>query len=281
MIKLIATDLDNTMLTSRGGVAASSVRLLRKCANAGVAFAIATGRSLYSAEAIAEKVGVEHWSICYNGALITNTRTGETISDDWLDEKTVREIVAFCHERGLYMQMYDDNVITVEKLQLDQHPDPDLAFAPHREIGDFLKMPFFPTPKILVAAGSRVPEVQNEMQAIFGDRVYLAQSESHLIEIMAAGTDKGAALMRLASRLGIDRSEIIALGDNTNDLPLLQAAGVSVAVANSVDVLKQAATYIAAGERSRGFDEGIRKFVLPDSRTIRRRRTDTKAKEPV
>ena len=264
MIKLIATDLDNTLLNSHKKVTRRSIRLLRRCADAGVSFAVATGRSLYSAEAIAGKIGIDHWSICYNGALITDPVTGEVLVSDSLDESTVRDIVVFCHERGLYMQMYDDNVITVEKLCLDQHPDPDLKFAPHREIGDFLTHPFFPTPKILVAVGGRAAEIQAEMEALFGDRVYIAQSESHLLEIMSPGTDKGAAIRRLAAHLGIEKDEIIALGDNTNDLPLLQNAGTAVAVANSVDVLKNAATYVAEGERDRGFNEAIRKFVLTD-----------------
>ena len=262
MIKLIATDLDNTLLDSRKKVSAKSVRLLKKCADAGISFAIATGRSLYSAEAVAEKIGIPHWSVCYNGALITDPSSGETIFSDALDEGTVREVVSFCHERGLYMQMYDDNVITVESLRLDQHPDPDLKFAPHREIGDFLEHPFFPTPKILIAAGTKVPEVQAELKSVFGDRLYMAQSESHLIEIMNHGVDKGAAMRRLAAHLGLDKSEIIAFGDNTNDIPLLENAGISVAVANSVEELKRIATYVAEGERDLGFNEGIRKFVL-------------------
>lgn len=270
MIKLIATDLDNTLLDSEKKVSAESVRLLKKCHKAGVSFAIATGRSLYSAEAIAGQIGIEHWSICYNGALITDPVSGETIFSDALDEATVRDVVCFCHERGLYMQMYDDNVITVEALRTDQHPDPDLKYAPHKEIGDFLKYPYFPTPKILIAAGTRVPEFQAELESIFGDRLYIAQSEAHLIEIMSPGVDKGAAMRRLATHLGLDRSEIIAFGDNTNDIPLLENAGISVAVANSVEELKRVATYVAEGERNLGFDEGIRRFVLPRRRFLRR-----------
>jgi len=279
MIKLIATDLDNTLLNSRKEVTAGSIRLLRRCAAAGVSFAVATGRSLYSAEAVAAKIGIDHWSICYNGALITDPVTGEVLVSDSLDEKTVRDIVEFCHARGLYMQMYDNNVITVEKLQLDQHPDPDLKYAPHREIGDFLAHPFFPTPKVLVAAGDRVPEVHAELIALFGERVYIAQSEAHLLEIMSPGTDKGAALRLLAGHLGLEKDEIIAFGDNTNDLPLLENAGIAVAVANSVEVLKSAATYVAEGERNRGFDEGIRRFVLTERRAARR--SGAKAKEQV
>jgi len=266
MIKLIAADLDNTLLNSRKELTAGSIRLLRRCAAEGILFAVATGRSLYSAEAVAEKIGIEHWSICYNGALVINPATGETLNSGALDEKTVREITIFCRERGLYMQMYDNNVITVEKLCLDRHKDPDLNYAPHREVGDFLAHPFFPTPKILVAAGERVPQMLPEMQEKFGDRAYITQSEPHLIEVMSPGTDKGAGLRLLAERLGIEKSEIIAFGDNTNDIPLLENAGISVAVANSVDEAKAAATYVSKGERERGFNEGIRKFILKERR---------------
>ena len=163
--------------------------------------------------------------------------------------------------------MYDHDEIVVESLRLDMHNDPDLQFARHREVGDFLKDPLFDTPKMMIAADPKeVPALQAELEKMFEGRIFCAQSEPHLIEIMPASVNKGTALVALCLEMGIRREEVMALGDNTNDMHLLQAAGLAVAVGNAVPALKEYADYVCEGERSDGFREALEKFVLaPDA----------------
>ncbi len=263
MYKLIATDLDNTLLTADGEISAASADLLRQCAQKGVGLAIATGRSFASAAGMAQAAGGDYTAICYNGSLIYDPAGQKVIASAALPEDVVRGLIAFGREHDLYLQMYERDCITVEKLRLDRHPDPDLKYAKYQEVGDFLTYPYFPTPKLLIAAEpERIPELEAELGRRFRGRIYMAQSDAHLIEVMPDGVNKGTALERLADHLGLERSEIIAFGDNTNDLPLLQAAGLGVAVANAVPKLKAAAGYVTEAERNEGFDEGLRRFVL-------------------
>ena len=102
-----------------------------------------------------------------------------------------------------------------------------------------------------------MPYEQARLEELYGDEVYMAQSDAHLIEVVSEGVDKGVALENLAGYMGFAKDEIIAFGDNTNDLPLLKAAGTSVAVANAVPVLKEWADYVSERERSEGFTEGL------------------------
>ncbi len=262
MIKLIATDLDHTLLDKEGLVPEETKEYIRRAVDSGVFFAISTGRSVKSARGVADSVGAAYMAICYNGALVMDPVNGVTIYENYLEEDIVRGIVEYAHEHDLYIQMYDEGTIVVEKLRLDRHPDPDLRYADYREVGDFLEYPFFKTPKILLACEpERVPAEQAALEELYGDRVYMAQSDAHLIEVVSEGVDKGEALENLAGYLGFSKDQIIAFGDNTNDLPLLKAAGTSVAVANAVPVLKEWATYIAEGERSEGFNEGLLHYL--------------------
>ena len=258
MFKLIATDLDHTLLTREGLVPEETKEYIRRAVENGVFFAISTGRSIKSARGVAESIGAAYMAICYNGALVIDPVNGVKIYENYLDEDIVRGIVEYAHEHDLYIQMYDEGTIVVEKLRLERHPDPDLRYADYREVGNFLEYPFFNTPKILLACEpERVPLEQAALEELYGERVYMAQSDAHLIEVVSEGVDKGVALEHLAGYLGMSTDDIIAFGDNTNDLPLLKAAGTSVAVANAVPVVKEWATYVAAGERSEGFTEAL------------------------
>ena len=267
MIKLIATDLDNTLLDKDGSVPPETVAALAKAEEKGVTVTVATGRSFASARGVAEMIGGNGLAICYNGSQIRQLADGMVLYSGCVDKDVQRGIIEFVHERGLYLQMYDNDEIVVETLRLDMHNDPDLKFASHREVGDFLKEPLFDTPKMMIAADpAEVPALQAELEEMFAGRIFCAQSEPHLIEIMPAAVNKGTALAALCQEMGIRREEIMALGDNTNDMHLLQAAGLAIAVANAVPRLQEYADYVCKGERSEGFREAIEKFILaPDA----------------
>ena len=267
MIKLIATDLDNTLLDKDGSVPPETVAALAKAEEKGVTVTVATGRSFASARGVAEMIGGNGLAICYNGSQIRRLADGMVLYSGCVDKDVQQGIIEFVHERGLYLQMYDNDEIVVETLRLDKHNDPDLKFASHREVGDFLKEPLFGTPKMMIAADpAEVPALQAELEEMFAGRIFCAQSEPHLIEIMPAAVNKGTALAALCQEMGIRREEIMALGDNTNDMHLLQAAGLAIAVANAVPRLQEYADYVCKGERSEGFREAIEKFILaPDA----------------
>ena len=157
----------------------------------------------------------------------------------------------------------DKDVIVVDRLRPEMHPDPDLKFTDYREVGNLLKVKPFKTPKMLLATDpAKVPFFQKELERRYSDSLFFAQSEPHLIEVMPKGVDKGAALKRLANILEIELKETMAMGDNTNDILLLQAAGVAVAVANAVPKVKAVADYVCKNTRSRGVAEALKRFCL-------------------
>lgn len=267
MIKLIVTDLDNTLLNSSGELQEDSIALIKEARDTyKVRTAIATGRSFGSAKLIAERIGSDTPVICYNGSLVKPASGGAPIFKAHMNPKTAQEMIAYCKSLGLYLILYDtssSDEIVVEKLRRDLHDDPDLNNIPYREVGEFSPENIPLTPKLMIATDpEQVPMLQMDLESRFGEDAYFAQSEPHLIEVMPAGVNKGAALRMLMSNLRIKKTQVMALGDNTNDALLLSNSGVAVAVANAVDSLKEIATYICKQDRSYGFNEAVKKFVL-------------------
>ena len=262
MIKLIALDLDNTLLEKDLTIAEKTLSLLRECAARGIAIVIATGRLYYSAEKYAKQIGPSTKVLCYNGCLVTDA-DGTPIFKAELTPDIMRRVAGFAKKHGLYSQFYLDHKILVEKVTEGTLIDPDLANTEALEAGDFDEYEFSPSPKaMIVAKPEDVPMYQQLLKAEVGEETYIAQSQPYLIEIMPKGINKAQSLELLCSKLGIEREEVMACGDNTNDAEMVVWAGMGVAVANAVDSLKAAAEYVCSQERSLGVAEAIERFCF-------------------
>lgn len=260
MIKLIALDLDNTLLQKDNTIHPRTLALLKACAGAGITIVIATGRLYNSAEKYARQIGPGCKILCYNGCLITEA-DGKALFAAELSVATMKKVVSFCQERGLYCQFYKDHKILVERVCEGTTIDPDLANTTAIEVGRFENYDFQPSPKaMIVAPPEKVAAYQRELDAYLSGGAYLAQSQPYLIEIMPKGVNKASSLALLCRRLGIAQSEVMACGDNTNDAEMVSWAGTGVAVANAIDSLKKAASYVCRAERSLGVAEAIEKF---------------------
>ena len=262
MIKLIALDLDNTLLEKDLTIPEKTISLLRACAARGITIVIATGRLYYSAAKYAQQIGPSTKILCYNGCLVTEA-DDTPIFEAYLTPDIMRKVASFAKARGLYSQFYLDHKILVEKVTDGTTIDPDLANTTAIEAGDFDGYEFQPSPKaMIVAEPEDVPMYQAQLKAELGDETKIAPSQPYLIEIMPQGINKAHSLELLCEQMGITKEEVMACGDNTNDAEMVIWAGTGVAVANSVDSLKSVAEYICREERSYGVAEAIEKFCM-------------------
>jgi Cof subfamily protein (haloacid dehalogenase superfamily) len=226
--------------------------------------AVATGRCFPSALEHARTIGARTPVICYNGSLIKWGDTGEIIAQSRIDTDAIRQVATFCRREGLYLQCYDyDDVLICEKDCEGLRVDPDLATVGFRAIGDYLTFPdLHPTPKMLIVeAPEKVAARLEELATVF-PMLDFCQSQPWLIEVMPKTAGKGLAVAKLAEIFGVKQEEVMTLGDNTNDLPMIRWAGLGVAVGNAVEALKAEADYICTAERSLGVEEALKKFIL-------------------
>ena len=260
-VSLIACDLDGTVLGPGKQMAPAGREALRAAERAGIAVALATGRMLRSARVVQEQLGLNGPLITYNGGLIHLVDGRQWADPVPLD--AAHAIGGVCRDRGYYLQCYlgDDLYVSAADPRAEAYGqlasvtytvDPEMVWHP----------PVPPTKLLVIEPVERQPEVRAALEPVAAGRCELAHSYPHYLEISRAGVNKGIALTRLAEVLGIPRDRVMAVGDGENDLSLLQAAGIGVAVANAVPAVLEAATYTCSARFGDGVAEAVARFAL-------------------
>lgn len=262
-IKLIAIDVDLTLIGGDLKIAERTKAAIRAAVEAGCAVTLASGRMFRATLPFAEELGLDAPLVAYNGALIKTVKTREIISHRPVPLEHAREVIAYARREGLHLNVYMDDTLYVEC-----YDDEALAYMTHckveavavGDLGAFVDHP--PTKLLVVASEEDVDRRLPEFKAHFGDRLQVVRSLPRYVEFTAAGVSKGSALALLTQRLGISREEVMALGDSENDISMLEFAGIGVAVRNAAEDVKNAADYVTDGESGNGVAEAIFQFVI-------------------
>ena len=271
MYKLIACDLDETLLDDQGRVPERVRAAISEARGLGVRFVPSTGRPFGSVTPTLEELGLagarDEYVLSFNGGVITENADMKPLTSCSLDPATAERLYEFGVERGLCTHVYlldcvyVHNLVPSERAYLEKRMrtvethDPTLAFAQGRPVVKILYMSLDMT-----ELGGIEQELADAGATRGLDVVY---SSNRYLEFNAPGVNKGTGLLALAERLGIDRADTMAIGDNSNDVPMIRAAGLGVAVANATDEAKAAAGYVCADDNNAGaVAEAIERFVL-------------------
>ena len=259
MIRLIVTDLDDTLLDSRGKLPQRHIDALRTARDRGAIVTIATGRMTRAAIGFAQTIGVETPMIVFNGGLVIEPVSGQVIYENPIPLDLTREILRMAEELGVYIQYFDR-----EHFYYAQKCSYSAAYGAHVgfggvEIGQKLsEWVNRPAAKLLVDTRPEVRDaVCEKFRAAFGDRLNVMPTRHSYIEFVANGVDKGYALERLAASLGVDRTETAAFGDAANDIGMLEWAGHSCCMRNGCDAAKAAAAHIVPANDEFGVARAI------------------------
>lgn len=259
--KLIAVDLDGTLIDHTGKVCDDDLAALRRAREAGVVVTICTGRALVECTEIIRRLEQTDPVIVSGGALVACPQTGRTIERFTLRPELVAEVAAFLHARGRPMVILKDShaagydylavspdgpekldiastwwfehmkasVRHSESVHADPHPDDTIrvgAYQANRPIHDLAAE--------MKAAFAGVTAIQHfDGVLIPGDRSQLGVHSVHIVELFDPLACKGQALARLADDLDIPMEATAAIGDQTNDLSMIEAAGVGIAMGNA------------------------------------------------
>ena len=270
MIKMIALDLDNTLLLKDLTIPQETIDVLHEASERGAHVVISSGRMRAAAKRYADVIGTTDSIVCCNGAEIYSG-DGKLIHDAGIPVETVKELVLLCEKKGIYVQLYWGDDIVIERWNEKTEGYPDAHNQKVIEVGswsdavngklDGIIMQSSPK-ALLIAEPDTVEDVIADISEAMGGRLNFIRSSQSYVEVLAPGVSKGEGLKILAEKLGIDSSEVMACGDNMNDMAMVTWAGTGVAVANAVPALKEAADYVASQERSYGVAEAVKKFVL-------------------
>jgi Cof subfamily protein (haloacid dehalogenase superfamily) len=273
-VRLVGSDLDGTLLDPQMNVGARSLAAIPRLAAIGVPFVYVTGRPPRWLRPIVEQTGHAGMAVCANGAVIVDLATERVVRHTAIDAAVAIELVlrlralvpgiTFAVERMLDGADTARDLAAMSVVGFEPGYDPpwarpaDLEVAPAEALlarGPAVKLLAIPPPE----AGHDADSLVALAAADFADRLHITHSGARamLIEIMAGGVDKGAALLEVAELLGIDPATTIGVGDMPNDVTMIRAAGTGYAVANAHPAALRVADHVIPSNA----DDGVGRLL--------------------
>jgi len=253
MIRLLATDLDGTLLRSDGTVSPRTTAAMRAAERAGLLVVFVTGRPPRWLDPIADATGHLGVAVGSNGAVIYDLKAEQVLSAHPLDP---RDVLAIAAEIRAGFPAVDFAVEFVDGFAAEPHYVHDWMINPERDrrgnllppppVGELTSIVTEPVLKLLARDhGADVDRFLAEIDDLLVGRASVTHSSSiGLLEIGAPGVTKASGLAEVAASHGISRDEVVAIGDMPNDIAMLQWAGTSYAVANAHPTAQAAAQQI-------------------------------------
>ncbi len=263
-VRLIALDLDGTVigkdLIVRERVRESVIRAQAQ----GIAVTIVTGRMFAAAKPFAHALGITGPIVCYQGAGIFDVATGALINQTPLARDVAREVLLRARADNFHAQCYADDRLYVEAINAFTRKYISMSQVEPIVIPSLLdKFSVEPTLKIvLVDEAPRATAYTETLKALLGERAYVTRSDPDFVEVLDPGVDKGRALGVIAEHYQIPLDATLAVGDSWNDLPLLHAAGMGIAMGSAPAELIARADAVVGDVAHDGVAEAIERYAL-------------------
>ncbi|MFD0714768.1 Cof-type HAD-IIB family hydrolase [Paenibacillus sp. GCM10027626] len=263
MYKLIAIDIDDTLLTDDLTVTEGTKAALAAAAEQGVFVTLATGRMFPSAKKIAAQIELNVPIITYQGSLVKTLFDEQVLYERSVPEDAARELYQFCQDNGLHLQLYIEDQLYVEEDNDKIKGYSALSKIPYIVEPDFDRLIGQPSTKMLIIDDpDKLDRIAEQLAPVIGDRVHITKSKPHYLEFMHKEGTKGHAIQFMASHIGCTMDQVIAIGDSWNDHEMIEVAGLGVAMDNALPKLKDIANYVTRSNNDEGVRHVIEKFVL-------------------
>lgn len=248
--QLIAMDIDDTLLKKNKELSEVTRSALMKAQQNGVKLVVASGRLPYGVRPYAEELDIFSYGgyyMGYNGGAILNSRD-ELISTSYLDSKYIKPVYDILRPTDITVMVHKGSTIYAdEKVNPYTRIESDVIGLPLNVVDDLPGFVEWPIHKILLGGyPEELKLMQDKLRAAFGDEVDIYLSAPWFLEVMPKGVNKGAGLRAICDDSGIDISCAVAFGDSYNDLFMIRAAGMGVAMGNAEEELKLAADMVTA-----------------------------------
>jgi Cof subfamily protein (haloacid dehalogenase superfamily) len=263
MYRLLALDLDGTLLTPQHVITPRTAALLHKAVDAGMILVIATGQTLEVLRAVCAGLPLKGPQIIYNGAVIADIHTGETLYERLVPVGRILPTLDLLRQFDLYRVYHTHRHVYVDSDTPNARNWYRPPVPPVIEIPDVVSI--YPQPCIkLVGVGDPVAlrEKRERLERLLEKQLYVTQASSDLLEFLHPEVSKGNALITLTQMLGIEPSAVVAIGDNHNDIGMLQFAGLGIAMGNAHDEVKSIADHVTRRNSEEGVAIALEEVVL-------------------
>lgn len=289
MYKLIAIDIDGTLLDSYGSIGKETKEGLIKAKEKGVEIVLASGRPIKSTMSIAKELGIDNYIISGNGSIVLDVKKDELIFEGFLDKEEVFRVAKFCEDNSIYYNVYTTEEIICGQIKYntifyhtentykpaDKKTDINLVDNTYRYIKS-LKDPKFlkitiadESEKIFSNIIKKLKENENLtiLDTSYMSRKIIRQGSFNVeinyfyTEITRKNINKWVGIEALINKLGIKKEKVIAIGDNFNDTEMIENAGLGVAMENASDDIKRLADYVTSTNDDEGVLNVINKYI--------------------
>lgn len=261
--RMIVTDIDGTLVDLQQMISKRNKEMIYAFQQQGGIVTLATGRVEEAALPYAQELDIRHPVILYNGGKIVDFNTDHCYFEARLTLNVIERCLQLLQDQPLDMIFYADKQIWVKEITepIKAYMKKDKVQCHTWDTPDFLKQSN--VNKILIINEDQdFSGVSEALESMVGVNCELVRSEPTYLEVLPQSVSKGQALITLANHLGIELQEVIAIGDNLNDLEMIQTAGLGVAVGNAHPELKAHAQYVAKSHLEHAVAEVIYKYGL-------------------
>lgn len=268
MIRLIAIDLDGTLLDREKKISSRNRLAIRKAKEQGVKVVICTGRPLKAIESFLVELDLldeEDYCVTFNGGLVQVTGTGEVLDKTALSLEQVQELAQLATKLALPLDILSEGTAIVLPTS-PEHPSNYLKINPillreDAQVSSLTEGRLYN--KAVSCYDSTYLDRQIlEIPVIFQQRYEIFKTRENLLEFMPKGVTKASALEMLGNKLQISAAEMMAIGDEENDASMIAYAGLGVAMENAVTLVKEQANVITDTNEADGVAKVIEKYVL-------------------
>lgn len=289
MYKLVAIDLDGTMLNSYGIVTDYTKEIIQKVQEKGVEVIIASGRPIDSIKTIAKEIKSEKFFISGNGAILYDIKKDEIIYENTLKKSKILDIIKICEENSIYYNIYTEkeilakslnyNVLYYYKENLTKEEESKTHINIVENIYDYISNRNEKVIKITICDENKtifnsimkklkeieeieVLEVSHMSRKMIRQGTEEVPIEYFYTEISAKNVDKWNAIEILAEKMKIEKEQIIAIGDNDNDKKMIENAGMGVAMKESAPEITKNAKFVTLSNNEDGVAKALKQLIL-------------------
>jgi Cof subfamily protein (haloacid dehalogenase superfamily) len=266
-IEMVAIDVDGTLLRGDGNVSAANVAALRAAVAAGKRVVLATARPPRGVAVLCERLGLTSLQVNHNGALIFDPVSRQPVFHQPLAGALARQVidVARRHDPSLAIGVEVIDRFNTDRMdtQLGAERSLDLSNADVSGLDEPLRGEV--TKLMMIGDTGKLGAIQDELGTRGKGRVGFAFSHMRLLQVVHAKATKADALERVVAHYGLTASQVMAIGDAPNDLPMLRWAGLGVAVANAWQTVRSAARLVVPSNDDDGVAYAIRRHMLDEA----------------
>ena len=263
--RLIAIDLDGTLIDHSLTISPRVKRAIAAAQAQGVTVTLASGRMFAAMAPFAQELNITAPLICYQGGLVRHPVSGETTFHLAVPTALALEVVELARARGIQVNAFVDDRLHVETLTPEAEVYMRIANVEATVVPDLAGfLTDNPSSKLVLVNldEEKTDRLVAELTAHFGDRLGITKSHPYYTEAIHPDVNKGRALTQLADALGVPLAQVMGIGDNLNDLSLVQTAGFGVAMGNGAPRVKAAADFVTATFEEDGVAVAIEEHVL-------------------